>query len=227
MKNVKLLLEKEIKMAISPWTYLFYLCAAMLLIPQYPYWVGFFYCLMTVQINFSLARSNNDNEFTAVLPVKRADIVLSKIISITFVEALQLIVAIPFAIISNLIVLPANAAENAAIGNIVGLDANLSLFGFVIIAYGIFNLIFLTQYFKSGYKIGVYLLFAFLGWFAFAGVVEVILNCVPGLNAFFDGTSSDTFIYRLITLIAGIGIYIGLSVLCYKKSVQNFKNVSL
>lgn len=226
MNNVKLLLKKEIKLAISPWTYMFFLCAAMLLIPSYPYWVAFFYCLMTVQINFSLARSNNDNGFTASLPVKRSDIVLAKILSITFIEALQLIVAIPLAFVSNLIVLPSTATDGV-IGNVVGLDANMSLFGFVIIAYGIFNLIFISQYFKTGYKMGVYLLLAMLAWFGFAGAVEIVLNLVPNAMPLFDGTSADTVIYRIITLVAGIGIYAGLSVLCYKRAVKNFENVGL
>ncbi len=213
------LIRKEITLVISPFVYLFFLCSAMLLIPAYPYWVGMFYCLLAVQITFSVLRANKDQEFTAILPIPRKHVVFSKCFDVIFIEVLQIIVAIPFAIISTFVLYPN--------GNLVGMDANFAFFGFVLVVYTVFNLIFLPWYFKTGYKVGIPFAIGLVGYLVCVLVIEAVVNLVPQLKLVLDGHDASTMVYRLIVLVGGILIFIFGNMFVYKISNKNFDKINL
>jgi len=216
MKN---LLYKELKLVIPPATYLFALLPALLLIPAYPYFVGVSYFFFIIQITFATARANKDHEFTSMLPIPRRQIVLAKHLNVAFVELLTILVAIPFALISSLIINPN--------GNIVGMDANFAFFGLTLIAYSVFNLAFFPAYFKTGYKMGVPLLIGIAVYLITICFFELVINLVPALKSTLDGLNPQTFIYQFIVLAAGIVIYVGSMFVSYKISTKKFEKVSL
>ena len=110
MKNI---IYKELKLCIPPALYiLFALLAALVIIPNYPYFVAFGYAILAIFITFSQARDNKDIEFTSMLPIPRNDIVKSKLFTVLFLEGVQIVACIPFAILSALVI-------NAG-GNLVG-----------------------------------------------------------------------------------------------------------
>ena len=213
MKNI---IYKELKLFISPIVYLMLLLSALLVIPSYPAIVGISYSLLSINICFNIARANNDNQFTAMLPVPRNYIVSGKHFSIAFIELLQIVVTVPFSLIS-IFVTNAN-------GNIVGLDSNMTFFGIALICYGVFNLIFLPWYFKTGYKAGIPMLVGVLGYFLVYGAVEILLN-FTNLKLYLDGTSVEYAGYRAIVLLSGIVFYIVTMLLSEKISVKNFNGV--
>lgn len=216
MKN---LLYKEIRLVIQPPAYLFVLCAALLLIPAYPYFVGVSYFIFAIQINFSLMRANKDQEFTSMLPISRAQIVSGKTVSICFLEMLQLGLSVVFGLLSSFVV-------NKG-GNPVGMDANAAFFGMTLIAYSVFNMIFIPKFFKTGYKMGFPLIFAIVGYLITVGIFELVVNLVPSLKISIDGLDPQYLWSRLIVLGFGIICYLFTLVLATKIAVKNFSKVSL
>lgn len=216
MKNI---IYKEIKLVIQPAVFLFTLLTALLLIPNYPYAVGMLYFIIGIQIIFQVARANRDLEFTTMLPIPRNAVVISKHFSVMFLQILQIIVAIPFALISSLII-------NTA-GNSVGLDANFTFFGVTLIGYSAFNIMFLPAFYKSGYKIGIPILLGILFYGLTITVFELIISLIPALKENLDNLDPSTFIYQIFFLIAGIIIYFSVLFCSYKLSVKNFEKVNL
>lgn len=214
MKN---LFIKEIKLVVSPAVYLFAILSALLLIPAYPYIVGVSYFIFAIQITFGVARANNDHFFTAMLPVPRKNVVLGKHFSVAFIEGIQLLFAIPFAIVSSLVL---NKVENP-----VGMDANLAFFGEALIAYSIFNIIFLPEYFKSGYKTGVPLLLAITAYVLFIAGFEFTVAFVPEVHTLIDGFKNLQ--YQAIVFTMGVIVYFLTMYLSYKISVKRFNKVNL
>ena len=88
MKN---LLNKELRLATSPLAWLFLIFSVMTFIPGYPILMGcFFVCLGLFQ-SFQNARESNDILYTVLLPVRKADAVKAKYISVCFFEILALL----------------------------------------------------------------------------------------------------------------------------------------
>ena len=219
MNNTAKLFKKEWTLLIKPSIFIFVypLLAFTLLSPDYPYFLAFWYCLLGIPVLFSYFKGNKDLEFTSMLPIKRADIVKSKFLTILFIEMLQIIVAIPFAIISALIVNPE--------GNLVGLDANFTLFATQLIGFGIFNIIFAPFFFKTGYKVALPTTFAYIGYFVFSVVIELVIGLIPAMYNIFDGYGN---LGAQIGLLAfGIVFFVVTFWLSYKLSVKNFEKVNL
>ena len=68
------LLKKELRLCLHPTAPLFLLLCAMILIPNYPYTVSFFYMTLGVFFICLTGRETHDAAFTAALPVSRADV---------------------------------------------------------------------------------------------------------------------------------------------------------
>lgn len=219
MKNLKNLIYKEIKLVVSPAAYLFPILSLLLLIPSYPYIVGFIYFLFSVQITFQVARDNRDEQFTAMLPVPRRDFVKARCITVVYIELLQILYAIPCALLTSFVI-------NKG-GNPIGLDANFALFGMVLLAMGAFNLVFLPKYFKTGYKFGIPLTLAMVAFVAVVVVCECVVGIVPAVHNVIDGLSASNIGYQIGVFFVGLAAFVGLLVLAYKLSVKNYQKVNL
>lgn len=68
MKN---LIYKEIKLALHPTAPLFLLLSTLLLIPNYPYEVVFFYTCLAVFFHCLSGRENHDIEYSLLLPIQK------------------------------------------------------------------------------------------------------------------------------------------------------------
>ena len=119
---MKAMLYKEFRLALHPTNLLFLLLGAMLLIPAYPYYVAFMYTCLSIFFLFLSARENQDTRFTALLPVKKRDVVKGRCVTVAAVELMQLLVGVPFAFLT------ARVNPNPA-GNPVGIEANADKIG--------------------------------------------------------------------------------------------------
>ena len=215
MKN---LLYKEFQLGIPKGIYAFALLSALLLIPAYPYIVGMGYVILAIFNTFAAAAANRDHEFTASLPVRRADIVLSKTAALLVLEGITLLAAVPFALLSSYAVNPA--------GNIVGMDANFAFFGFTFAEYGVFNAVFLPRYFRTGYKAGMPTLLGLIGYTLTGLVLELATQFAPALRVL-DSLDGATSGYRLIALFAGMAAFALCTLFACRRAVKNFENVNL
>lgn len=215
MKN---LLYKEFRLIINPLCYLTVLFGALLLIPQWVYFIAMMYLFFFIVPNiFTNAKAINDTGFTMMLPVRKRDVIKARVVSITTLELLQVISAAFFAIL-NMSFYPN--------GNFL-IDANIAYLGCVLMMYGIFNALFFPMFYRTAYRISWPIASALTASILFAFVVEVLVLTVPAAKYVLDGISGDALIRQLPVLGAGIFLFALLTVLAYKKSVKNFEKVDL
>ena len=92
--------SKDLRLAAHPMMYVFALFGVMLIIPNYPYTVVFFYGLLGIFFTFLNGRENKDVYYCAVLPVTKRDQVRARAWLVVAVELAELVIAVPFAFLS-------------------------------------------------------------------------------------------------------------------------------
>ena len=211
---MKALFCKQARLAAHPMTYAFVFFGCMLLIPNYPYTVAFFYVTLGIFFMYQKTREMRDADFSALLPVRKRDTVLAGILFSLLLELASLVIAVPFAFLS--------VKLSAGNGNAAGLDPNLSLFAFGFLLFSVFNLIFFPSFYKNGYKVGFSFLKAAAGVFAVV-LCDVILPYIPPF-AWIDGTD---YLRQLPLLAAGILIFALSTVFVCKRSAALYEKVDL
>lgn len=216
---MKHLLYKELRLAKHPTMFLFLLFSAMLLIPSYPYYVAFIYTCLSVFLVFLQGRENNDLSFTALLPVRKRDIVRARCLLVVLMQLAQVLVSLPCAIVG--------ARINPLGGNAAGIEANAAFFGLVLVMYALFNLLFLPAFYRTGYRVGRAFLFAGASVLVYIVAAELLVQCVPALKASLDTFDPATRGTRLFVLLLGAGLYAAGSLLACWLSERRFARVDL
>ncbi len=212
------LVKREFTLA-TPWqVYLFSLLGLMTLIPSYPSIVGFGYIALAIFTVDGIRRANRDLEYTIALPVERKAVVKSKASFIVIFELAFLFLGAIGAVLSRFLISPN--------GNIAGLDGNFTLFGVVLLGYGVFNFIYLGEFFKTGYKSGKAVLLGVIAFVVLYGAVECLVNFVPTLSTVLDGYG-EGIVYRVIAFVVGAVAFVSLSVLANKRAQKKFERVNL
>ena len=85
------MLMKEWKLCMHPMGYIMLLCAALILVPGYPYGVTCFYMGLAIFFICLEARENHDAAYTLTLPVSRRDAVKGRILFCTVLEVIDLL----------------------------------------------------------------------------------------------------------------------------------------
>lgn len=158
--------SKDLRLAAHPMMYVFALFGVMLIIPNYPYTVVFFYGLLGIFFTFLNGRENKDVYYCAVLPVTKRDQVRARAWLVVAVELAELVIAIPFAFLSVRI--------NPNGTNLAGIDANVALFGCVLLIYGVFNVVFLPVFYKTAIRAGRAFLLAVIPMTVLMVLVEAL-----------------------------------------------------
>ena len=210
------LLYKEIRLAAHPTSIVFAFLGCLVLVPAYPYSVIFMFGCLAPYITFLNARETNDIWYTAVLPVTKRESVLGKCLLIVSFQLFQLLFSVPFAILRNVL----NIANNP-----VGLDATAAWYGFGFILYTIFDLVFLTTFYKSGYKVGKSIIFAAIPMVFLMAATEATAH-IPML-VWMDNCQPEHLFMQFPILIVGIVCYGVLVPLAYRISVKHFEKVDL
>ena len=215
MKN---LLYKEFRLVIHPMYYLVGLTAALLMIPQWPYFIAMMYIFfITIPNVFSGSKTQNDIGFTVMLPIRKGDAVKARVLSIVSLELIQIAASAVFAILNIILY----RAENFL------LDPNVAFFGLTFAMYGLFNLIFFPMFYKTAYKIGGPTLAAVIVVVLFALGIEMVVLLLPGAKYVLDGFNGDALIRQLPVLAGGIAIYALLTWLACRISVKRFEKLDL
>lgn len=212
------LFKKELALNVHPALYLFALFGLMVLIPSYPYIVAAGYIVLQI-FNYLMASNQNLSvQFTSMLPTKRSDTVCATSFVIILFELLN------FAVIA-ICLLPSKLLYPD--GNIVGLDANLTLLGVVLLCFAAFNLAFLPNYFKTCYKVGVPTLLGLLSFLGIYCVCETLVQAIPSLTAALDGYATEFLWARAVVLAVGLVAFVAANFAAIKISVKKFEKVNL
>lgn len=210
------LLYKELRLAAHPNLFVFTLLGILVIVPAYPYGMVFLFGCLGPYITFMYGRETNDIYYTALLPVNKKDTVKAKCLLMVLAQMTQLLISLPFAVL-RLHVLPD--------GNPAGIEANIAYYGFGFMIYAVFNLIFLTQFFKTAYKVGKAFILAIIPASIGVIIMEVLVH-IPKFQ-WLDSVESDMMLKQLPILIIGIIIYIYSMLVAYRVSANRFQKVDL
>lgn len=177
------------RLSMHPICYIFIaLFPLMILIPSYPLGIGFIYVLTCYPILFlgaNKGQQSNDLLYSTLLPVRKKDIVLARIITVIIMQvAFMLIMSALYPVtrmISDAIIANSDNPKEYVIPGL-GLNSYVLVLAFAIIGYAIADIIFFPIYYKNGKSIVMSTLFTILGFVVYIGVVTIGLPYIPGLG---------------------------------------------
>ena len=225
---MKALIYKELKLAMHPICYIFVvLFPFMILIPSYPLGIGFIYVLTCYPILFlgaNKGQQSNDLLYSTLLPVRKKDIVMARILTVIFMQIAFILVMTalyPVARIINNAIAQSAENPNKYIIPGLGLDSYVLLLAIAIIGYAIADIIFFPIYYKHGKSIVMSTLFTILGFVVYIGIFTIGLPFIPGL-----GILNNLHLgIQFAILGAAILISFGLHVVVYKVSSKRLEMV--
>ena len=214
---MKALLYKQFRLVCHPMTLIFCLFGIMVLIPNYPYTVIFFYVMLGLFFTFLNIREQKDIYYSALLPLPKRDTVKAGCAFVVIIEVLSLVVLIP----CSLLAVHLQPGKD----NLVGLDPNLALLAAGFLLYAVFNGVFLPSFYANGYKVGI----AFLKAVIPTTLVMMVLEALPHFPAltWLDDMVAAIQVRLLPALIASVLIYAGGMALTFRASARRYEKVDL
>ena len=214
---MKALLYKQFRLVCHPMTLIFCLFGIMVLIPNYPYTVIFFYVMLGLFFTFLNIREQKDIYYSALLPVPKRDTVKAGCAFVAIIEVLSLVVLIP----CSLLAVHLQPGKD----NLVGLDPNLALLAAGFLLYAVFNGVFLPSFYANGYKVGMAFLNAVIPTTLVMGALEALPH-FPALT-WLDDLDAATQVRLLPALIASVLLYAGGMALTFRASARRYEKVDL
>lgn len=215
MKNVILLIKKDFRLAMHPTVPLMLLTSAMVVIPNYPYLVSFFYVTMGLFFTCLLGRENRDIAFSLGLPVAKRDIVTARISFAAIIEIMSLALT---GILVTVMPYHANAA---------GIDPNLALIGWGALTYGVFNLVFFIMYYSDVTRVGSSFAVASAVLFLIVACDVTTTYAVPFFRDVLDTPDPDHILQKAMFTGAGILFYIISFFVTRSVSIKKFEALDL
>ena len=214
---MKALLYKEFRLVYHPMTLIFCLFGIMVLIPNYPYTVIFFYVMLGLFFTFLNIREQKDIYYSALLPVPKRDTVKAGCVFVAIIEVLSLAVLIPCSLLA--------AHLQPGKDNLVGLDPNAALLAAGFLLYAVFNAVFLPSFYANGYKVGI----AFLKAVIPTTLVMVVLEALPHFPAltWLDDMDAATQLRLLPYFVAAVLLYGIGTVLTFRRAAAQYEKVDL
>ena len=105
------------------------------------------------------------------------------------------------------------------------MNANFVFLAFAFFIFGLFNMIFLGGFFKTAYKLGKYFVIHIVVTFFVISIAEA-LHFIPGLEAV-NAFGFDSIGLQATALVVGVLLFVGLTLISYKKSCKNFEKIDL
>lgn len=214
---MKTLLYKQLRLACHPMTPVFCLSGIMLLIPNYPYSVAFFYVTLGLFFTFLNMREQKDIYYSALLPLRKRDTVRAAVAFTVLVELLSVVITALVCLLS--------AKLQPGKDNAVGMDANLMLLGAGFVLYGVFNLVFFVCLYRSGYKVGAAYLKANLALWPMMLLAEALPH-FPSLM-WLNRVDVQANLRQIPILLFGMAVFAVLTILAYRRSAGLYERVDL
>ena len=214
---MKALLYKEFRLVCHPMTLIFCLFGIMVLIPNYPYTVIFFYVMLGLFFTFLNIREQKDIYYSALLPVPKRDTVKAGCAFVVIIQVLSLVVLIPCSLLA--------AHLQPGKDNLVGLDPNAALLTAGFLLYAVFNAVFLPSFYANGYKVGV----AFLKAVIPTTLAMMVLEALPHFPAltWLDDMDAATQVRLLPYFVAAALLYGIGTVLTFRRAAAQYEKVDL
>ena len=203
---MSLLFKKEMRLAMHPASLGFLALSALLLVPNYPYYVTFFYTSLGIFFICLGGRENKDVEYSLLLPIAKTDAVKARFLTV--------LLAVPFALLRQQMAVPLNQ---------VGIEANIAFFGFSFVMLGIFNFVFFLVYYKDVRQVGKAFLIASTAVFLYTAVMETLVHIVPFFALRLDTLDPQFLTEKLTVLVLGFILFLLLTFGSARTAMKNFE----
>ena len=217
MKN---LLNKEIRLAASPLSYIFLVAAVMTLLPGYPILMSAFFICFGVFHSFQHAREANDTLYTVLLPVRKRDFVRAKYMFTCLIQLAGFILCAALTAVR----MSALSKAQPYVGNAL-MNATPLFLAFVLLIFAAFNVLFVGGFFRTGYKIGVPFLFFGIACLLLIAVAEILPH-LPGLE-FLHVPSGERLGLQCGLLAASAFVYGILTFASCRTAERRFERIDL
>ena len=227
---MKQLFYKELKLCLPLQVPLFFLFAAMLFIPSYPYLVACFFTCNSIFYMYNQSVGNNDLLFTALLPVSKKQVVQSRVRFTVLIQMVMFLLLIPMIFVNHKLVPQGNPA---------GTDCSLTFLAAALVLFTIFNAVFIPAFYRDEHKTDRQFLISLVAVFSwiilweggmiaakaaervvpFFAWVESRLDCFPA--------TAGAWTAQIAALAAGALTYIVGTILVCRKAVRIFERVDL
>ena len=216
---MKTLLNKERTLAASPLSYWFLVFTVMTMLPNYPILVGTVFVCLGLFYSFQSTRETNDILYTALLPVRKGDVVRAKYAFCCEIEGIAFglmaaLTAVRMTLLREVEVYAQNAMMNA----------NPVYLAYALLIFMLFNVIFLRDFFKTAYQIGRPLVGFMVASFLLVAAGET-LHHIPGL--LFLNSMEEGMGIQAAVLAAAILIYVLETRGACSQAVKSFEALDL
>ena len=215
---MKALQYKEWRLGMSPVPLLFLLLSGLILIPNYPYYVTFFYNGLGIFMLMQSLRENRDTAYMMLLPVTKAQMVRARFRTVVQLELLQILACVPFMVLR---------ARYGHLNNAVGIEANAAFLGLGLVQMGLFNLVFFPMHYRNGYDIGKPFVAASIAELFYIAAAETCDHVIPYMKTVCESYALRDQLRQLPVLLGGAAVYAGLTALALRSSVRRFERVDL
>ena len=226
---MKALLYKEFKLAMHPICYVFVaLFPLMILIPSYPIAIGFIYLLSCYPILFlgaNKGQQSNDLLYSTLLPVRKKDIVLARIITVVILQAVYMILMSCLYPLAAMIQSSIKADDGKTLVPGLGLNGFVSVLAIAIIGFAVADLIFFPIYYKKGKSIVMSTLLTILGFLVYLGVFTIAIPYIPGCEGYVKLLCESGVGIQFAFLGGALAISFLLHFLVYKISAKRLEQV--
>lgn len=222
MKN---LLYKELKLTANFQIYIYCILCATIVIPSYPSLTAFLYPLAGFTVAFTLSGANRDLLYTAILPIRKRDIVNAKVLLISFLEIVTMLVSVPFGFLRNFFI-------NLSVANgetpLTDLGFNIALYGILFVIFGIFNLIIFPWYYKKPENKNFW---PFIIGDIICAILIVLTMCAfmlfSSATEYLNTFAFPNVLVQLGILLGGFLIFTGANFLAAKLGGKSFQKVDI
>ncbi len=227
---MKALIFKEFKLAMHPLIYVFVLLFPfMILIPNYPVCINFIYILAGYPILFlgaNKGQQSNDLLYSTLLPVRKKDIVLARLITVTIIQVVSITLCSCLVPLSQLI--KSNIVSQDGTGAVapgLTLDGYLSIIGIILTGFALSDLIFFPIYYKKGKSIVFSSTMAILFFSIYIVIFTVLPAVISGFEWYVNFMCFSGIGNQIIVFSAGLLLYIGIHYLVYRISSKRLEKV--
>jgi ABC-2 type transport system permease protein len=224
MKN---LLRKEFRLGLNPQVVIFVVLAPLfLLIPSMPGYVGFIYLLSGLATIFPRNLADKDITYTAMLPIRKGDVVASKVLFVVCLEAFSLLLAIPTALLKDLVINPLILSDpsttEADVASYNAMAPSLGSFGFLLLALGVYAIVLFPWYYKNPEKVNWPQIVSLIAASLILGAGIGISYVLPGMHA-----NEPDWLVQSLVFVGGFLAFVGLSILAERRAEKAFEKVDL
>ena len=215
---MKALQSKNWRLAMSPVPLLFLLLSGLILIPNYPYYVTFFYNSLGIFMWMQSLRENRDTAYMMLLPVTKAEMVRARLRTVVQLELLQLLACVPFMVLR---------ASYGHLNNAVGIEANAAFLGLGLVQMGLFNLVFFPMHYRNAYDLGKPFLAASAAELFYIVLVEACDHVIPYMKTVCESYALSDQLRQSPMLLGGVALFALLTWAAERSSVRRFEKVDL